>query len=145
MFLHANFLHILFNMLVFISFAPMVEKFLGKGFPYFYILAGIFAASLNIITTNSETAMIGASGAVFGVLAASALIEPNNKVYLFFIPIGVKIKWVLPVILAVELFSGVYLDDNVGHFAHIGGALYGLIHISCVNFFKTIKDEERNG
>jgi membrane associated rhomboid family serine protease len=136
MFLHANFAHIFFNMLVFISFGSTVENFLGKRFIWFYLFAGLFAAGLHTIITNPEVPMIGASGAVFGVLAACALIKPDTKVYLFFIPIGIKIKWILPVILAIELFSGLYSNDNVGHFAHLGGAIFALSYIGYIKYIK---------
>jgi uncharacterized protein len=136
MFLHSNFLHIFFNMLVFISFGSTVEKYLGKGFTWFYIFAGLFAAGLHTIITNPTIPMIGASGAVFGVLAASAVINPDQKVFVFFIPIGIKIKWVLPVIILLELYLGIVANDNVGHFAHIGGALIGLVYISYLKYFK---------
>lgn len=139
MFLHSNFLHILFNMLVFISFGPTVEKYLEKRFIWFYIFAGLFAAGLHTIITNPTIPMIGASGAVFGVLAASAVIDPNIKVYPFFIPIPIKIKWIIPILLTLELIMGIVADDNVGHFAHIGGALVGLIYISYLKYFKNGK------
>jgi membrane associated rhomboid family serine protease len=139
MFLHSNFMHILFNMLVFISFGPLVEKFLGsKRFIWFYLISGLFAAGLHTIITNPEIPMIGASGAVFGVLAASVIINSDQKVYLFFIPIGIKIKWVISVLLLFELYAGIFIDDNVGHFAHIGGALIGL---SYLGYLKYIKNE----
>jgi membrane associated rhomboid family serine protease len=139
MFLHSNFLHIFFNMLVFISFGPTVEKYLGKRFIWFYIFAGLFAAALHTIVTNPTIPMIGASGAVLGVLAASAVIDPNIKVYPFFIPIPIKIKWIIPILLTLELIMGIVADDNVGHFAHIGGAIVGIIYISYLKYFKNEK------
>ena len=141
MFLHANFIHILFNMFIFISFGPLVERFLGSNkFVNFYIVAGLFAAGLHTIITNPTIPMIGASGAVFGVLAASAIINPNQKVYILFIPIGIKIKWVISVLLLYELYAGIFINDNVGHFAHIGGALIGLSYLGYLKIFKGEKE-----
>ena len=140
MFLHANFIHILFNMLIFISFGPLVERFLGSNkFVNFYMVAGLFAAGLHTIITNPTIPMIGASGAVFGVLGASAVINPDQKVFVFFIPIGIKIKWVLPVIILLELYLGIVANDNVGHFAHIGGALVGLSYLGYLKYLKNEK------
>lgn len=137
MFLHGSFTHILFNMLIFVSFGPIVERFLGSNkFVNFYIIAGLFAAFLQSYVSEPDGPMIGASGAVFGVLAASAIINPNQKVYIFFIPIGIKIKWVLSVLLLYELYAGIFINDNVGHFAHIGGALIGLSYLGYLKIFK---------
>jgi membrane associated rhomboid family serine protease len=141
MFLHANLLHIVINMIVFISFGPIVENYLGKKFLNLYLLAGIVGALLHIIVTGSTNPMVGASGAIFGVFAATMLIDPDMKVYLFFI-IGLKIKWIVPIILISELFSAFTTVDNVAHYAHIGGALMGFIYIT---YFKYLKKNEING
>ena len=130
MFLHANFAHILFNMLAFLSFAPMVEKHFGpKNFLIFYILSGLGAAFLHIYVTGSESPMVGASGAIFGVLLVSAILEPEMKIWLFlFIPL--KAKWVVPLILIGELYFGfMTTGDHIAHFAHLGGALAGGLFI----------------
>ena len=127
MFLHAGIGHIVINMLVFLSFGPMVEKFFGeKKFILFYLLSGLGAAFLHIFLTGSEGPMVGASGAIFGVVAAAAIIQPNLTVYLFFL-IPVKAKWIVPAIVIFEIVSGISAgpEDHVAHFAHVGGALAG--------------------
>ena len=72
--------------------------------------------------------MVGASGAIFGVIAAFATLYPNAEIGIMFIPIPVKVKYVLPVIIVGSIILGV--TGNVGgiaHLAHVGGALIGFI------------------
>ncbi len=73
--------------------------------------------------------VVGASGAIYGVLLAFGLLFPNAKMALIFLPIPVKAKYVIPVLMLVELFLGVknFSFDNIAHFAHLGGALFGFI------------------
>ncbi|HRG52775.1 MAG TPA: rhomboid family intramembrane serine protease [Bacteroidia bacterium] len=73
--------------------------------------------------------IIGASGAVFGVLLAFGVLFPNTPLYLMFIPIPIKAKWFVLGYGLIELFSGIKgsVDDNVAHFAHLGGMLFGFI------------------
>jgi len=74
---------------------------------------------------------VGASGAIFGVVVAFAMLYPNMELMILFIPVPVKAKYVIPVYCIFELFMGVeqFAGDNVAHFAHIGGALIGFIMI----------------
>lgn len=75
--------------------------------------------------------ILGASGAIFGLLIAVFLLYPDIEVYIYFIPIPVKIKYIVPVYVLFELYSGFNptAGDSVAHFAHIGGALIGFIVI----------------
>lgn len=72
---------------------------------------------------------IGASGAIFALLLAFGMIFPNEPVYLFFIPIPIKAKYMVIGYAIIELFAGVkdFSFDNVAHFAHLGGMLFGLV------------------
>jgi len=71
---------------------------------------------------------VGASGAVFGILLAFGMLFPNMPMYIMFIPIPIKAKWMVIGYGAVELFFGVTgTMDNVAHFAHLGGMLFALI------------------
>jgi membrane associated rhomboid family serine protease len=54
-----------------------------------------------------------------------ALLVPNEKLYLFFLPVGIKAKWAVYAFFAIELLSAFIVRDNVSHFAHVGGALTG--------------------
>jgi membrane associated rhomboid family serine protease len=73
--------------------------------------------------------MVGASGAIFGLLVAFGMLFPNTELYIMFIPVPVKAKFVIPVYIVLELFLGVadFQGDSVAHYAHLGGALLGFI------------------
>lgn len=73
--------------------------------------------------------MRGASGAIMGLLAAFAFLFPNTELMLIFLPIPIKAKYFMPIYMLIELFLGVnnFQWDNIAHFAHLGGALFGLI------------------
>lgn len=77
------------------------------------------------------TPVLGASGAVFGLLAAYGYLFPNTELYLMFIPVPIKAKYFVIGYAAIELYSGVANSpgDNVAHFAHLGGALIGIIMV----------------
>jgi membrane associated rhomboid family serine protease len=116
-------------------------QFLGeRKFPYFYLICGFGAALLHMSLINSNAPMVGASGALFGLLTLFSLINPNDKLYLFFIPIGIKAKYLVTGLIILEIFLGIYSKgDGVGHWAHVGGALTGLL-LFFVNkkFFRNI-------
>jgi membrane associated rhomboid family serine protease len=79
--------------------------------------------------------ILGASGAIFGVLIAFGMLFPNMELMILFIPVPVKAKYIIPVYVVVELFLGFgqFAGDNVAHFAHIGGALLGFIVVKTWN------------
>jgi len=142
MFLHstAGFTHIFFNMLALYMFGTNIENAWGaKRFLIFYIVCGIGAAIVHYaifyITVPPEyykniPVTIGASGAVFGLLLAYGMMYPNQVIYVQFI-IPMKAKYFVALYGAIELFSGINgsAGDNVAHFAHLGGMLFGFILI----------------
>jgi len=73
--------------------------------------------------------MVGASGAIFGLLAAFGILYPNAELLILFIPVPVKAKYIIPIYILVELSLGVaqFQGDSVAHYAHLGGALIGFI------------------
>lgn len=75
--------------------------------------------------------MLGASGAIFGLLLAFGMLFPNAELFIMFIPVPVKAKYIIPGYILIELFLGVgqFAGDSVAHFAHLGGALFGFILI----------------
>lgn len=85
-------------------------------------------ANYNILLNN---ATIGASGAIYGILLAFAMYFPNMPLYLFFIPVPIKAKWMVLGYAALELLLGLSnrAGDNVAHFAHLGGMLIGIVMI----------------
>jgi membrane associated rhomboid family serine protease len=160
MFLHGGFTHILFNMLALWMFGTILENYWGaKRFLNFYLICGLGAAVVQILMIPYEAAqtahnnyppevwpeaiqngidtysMIGASGAIMGVMAAFAYLFPNTEMFLYFVPIPVKAKYVIPFYVLADLFGGFSRGqgDNIGHFAHLGGALVGIIIVIIMN------------
>lgn len=78
-----------------------------------------------------NTPIIGASGAVYGILLAFGMLYPKAPLYLFFIPVPIQARWVVMGYAAIELLQGISNNagDNVAHFAHLGGMLFGLVII----------------
>jgi membrane associated rhomboid family serine protease len=74
---------------------------------------------------------VGASGAIYGILVAFGMMFPNSELFLIFIPYPIKAKYFIPVLVGLDLFSGVtgysIFGSGIAHFAHVGGALFGFI------------------
>lgn len=81
--------------------------------------------------TSFNTPALGASGAIYGVLVAFGLMYPNVELMLIFLPIPIKAKYFIPVLLLMDLFSGLtgvsIFGQGIAHWAHLGGALFGFI------------------
>jgi membrane associated rhomboid family serine protease len=90
---------------------------------------GITQAQSNTLLEIYTAPMVGASGAIFGLLVAFGMLYPNVELYIMFIPIPVKAKYIIPVYILIELFLGVarFQGDSIAHYAHLGGALLGFI------------------
>lgn len=78
-----------------------------------------------------STPAVGASGAIYGILVAFAMLFPNVSLFLLFIPFPVKAKYFIPVLILIDLFSGLtgysLFGGGIAHWAHLGGALFGFI------------------
>lgn len=108
--------------------APFIEKF--RVYPSDSNNLQDSVTIVNRIFTNQvDEPMVGASGAIFGVIMGYGLLFPNTQLFLLFPPIPVKAKYLVIFYGAVEVYSGVYRaqTDNVAHFAHIGGMLFAFI------------------
>lgn len=133
MFAHGSIGHIFFNMFALWTFGKTLENVWGaKRFLNFYLLSGIGAAVVHLAVqyfTGGYGFAIGASGAVMGVLAGFAYLFPNTELFILFIPFPVKAKWAVIGYVLIDLFGGIanFSDDNIAHFAHLGGALTGFI------------------
>jgi membrane associated rhomboid family serine protease len=88
-----------------------------------------FVMCERMVHTIKSVPMVGASGAVLGILAAFAVMFPNVELMIIFLPIPIKAKYLVPFYAVAELFLGVanFSFDNIAHFAHLGGALAGFI------------------
>jgi membrane associated rhomboid family serine protease len=135
MFLHGSFGHIFFNMFGLFMFGRVLESVLGsKRFFTLYFLSGIGAALLQLSIyyfQHAPAIMIGASGAIFGILAAFTMMFPNVELMIIFFPVPIKAKYIVPIYAVLELFFGIasFEGDNIAHFAHLGGAVVGFILI----------------
>ena len=85
----------------------------------------------NQALSSFNSVMVGASGAIYGVLVAFAFSFPNSKLMLLFPPIPIKAKYFVPLLILIDLFFGLssFSIGSIAHFAHIGGALIGLIMV----------------
>ena len=85
----------------------------------------------NQALSSFNSVMVGASGAIYGVLVAFAFSFPNSKLMLLFPPIPIKAKYFVPLLIVIDLFFGLssFSIGSIAHFAHIGGALIGLVMV----------------
>jgi rhomboid-like protein len=135
MFAHSpgSLFHILFNMFGLWMFGRVLENVWGsKRFLLFYFICGIGAAAAHLLIqefTGDFSIALGASGAIMGIFAAFAYLFPNTELFIMFIPVPIKAKWAVLGLAALDLFGGIasFSNDNVAHFAHLGGALTGFI------------------
>ncbi len=150
MFLHADFGHIFCNMFAVLMFAPVLENEWGsKRFLIYYLVCGIgaslvqeavwalmYQSGLSSMTAAAAAyyidplVTIGASGAVFGVLFAFGWLFPNVPMYILFVPVPIRARVFVIIYAVIELFAGLggmvgAFGDNVAHFAHLGGMLFG--------------------
>lgn len=130
MFMHGSTFHIMFNMLALYFIGPAVEMLLGaKKFLFFYLFCGV-GAMLTHILLGTNAPVVGASGAIYGVLAAFAYYFPNTQMMLIFPPIPIKAKYLVLILIGIDLFSGMSgANSGIAHFAHIGGAVFGILLI----------------
>lgn len=132
MFMHGGWLHIIGNMWFLWIFGDNIENALGRvRFLIFYLICGLAAAAAQIATDfNSVVPMIGASGAVSGVLGAYILLHPRSRIKVllfFFLIIEVPAVIVLGFYFALQVLNGLYgMDDGIAYWAHIGGFVAGL-------------------
>lgn len=142
MFLHGDGMHLLMNMLTLWFFAPRLEmRWGGRNFLKFYFICGIGAAVVHAIWVfifGREAIMIGASGALYGVLLAYALNWPDDTVLLsFFIPMKVKYMVLLFGIVAfINSIGARASGSNISHITHLGGLLTAFIYLSGWRIFK---------
>ncbi len=131
MFLHADWWHLFFNMWSLMIFGCAVEQLWGaKKFIIYYMVCGVGSALFNQLLAVAEVIplsyLYGASGAVFGVMVAAAFHFPDTRLFVIPIPFPIKLKYLVMVYAALEIYFGTNGNDLVAHFAHVGGILVGL-------------------
>ena len=119
MFLHGGMTHIFFNMFALYVFGPPVEARLGgRRFVTLYFLSGIAGALLSLITPYAP--IVGASGAIYGVMLAFAWFWPRQPLMIWGI-IAVEARWLIVIFTVMSLWGARTGVDNTAHFAHLGG------------------------
>ena len=155
MFMHGGFWHIFFNMYTLFIFGSVIERMIGeRKFMILYFACGLGAVGLHLgvqwlqvqhymaqIAQGSQSAMaayasikgiptVGASGAIYGLLIAYAMLFPDARLTLIFPPVTLTAKWWVIIFAVIELFTGVTgVAAGVAHFAHLGGMLIGFLLI----------------
>jgi membrane associated rhomboid family serine protease len=131
MFMHGGFMHIFFNMFALWIFGMELEQVLGsRKFLIYYLLCGFGGGLANLLIAPLFTAVgptIGASGAIYGVLLAFGMMFPDRPIYVYFL-LPIKAKYFVLIYMAIEFFS-VGSMDGIAHFAHLGGAVVGLVYL----------------
>jgi len=122
MFLHGSGIHLLFNMMVLFFFGPILERKIGSyKFLSVYFGAGLFSALGHMVFSGSP--VLGASGAIYGIFACLALLDPEIRVYVIIIPM--KITQALVLFAAIDIFL-MGSNDMIAHAAHLSGLAFGL-------------------
>ncbi len=131
-FLHANLGHLAFNMITLFFFGSVMESTLGPvHFLILYFTGLVISALPSLIKykDNPEYATLGASGAVEAVLFAFIFLFPMEKIYIFFIPIGIPAFIFGAIFIAYSLYESKREGGKINHEAHIAGALWGIIYL----------------
>jgi membrane associated rhomboid family serine protease len=133
MFVHGGFMHLFFNMLTLAFVAPILETYWGsKRFTIFYMVTGIGAGVFNILVDyffglGTFGTMVGASGAIYGVLMGFGMQFPNMEIMLLIPPIPLKAKYLVFVLGGMTFLLD--RSGNVAHFTHLGGVIFAFILI----------------
>lgn len=148
MYMHGGFWHILFNMYTLYIFGCVVENIIGtRKFITFYTICGVGAAALHLLVqslTNDFAPTVGASGSIYGVLIAFAILFPESRLTLLFPPVTLSAKWMVIIFAIIELTTGLTgASANVAHFAHLGGMLIGWLLIIFWKKRGVLFDKER--
>lgn len=140
-FLHGGLGHIFFNMFGLWMFGMRIENVWGsRRFAFFYFFCVLGASLVQLLVTSAPfwfgigdpviVPTVGASGGVFGVLLAFAMLYPEERVMLLFPPIPIKAKWFVIGLIALQLYAGIAgTQAGVANFAHLGGAFAGYLLI----------------
>jgi len=134
MFMHGSWWHLLFNMYALWMFGKELENAWGaKKFLNFYLICGLISCIVYALMPYAgfgtfNSVMLGASGAVYGVLVGFGMMNPNSVLVLLFPPIPLKAKYFVMILIAIDVYFGLTNSgSNIAHFAHLGGALGGFL------------------
>ncbi len=148
MFMHGSFSHILINMFILWMFGMELENYWGKKeFLKYYLITGIGSGFLTFLfSMNSTIPVVGASGAIYGLLLAFGLMFPERKIYIYFL-IPVRAKYFVMIMGAITFFSSISPNtSNISHLTHLGGLIVGYVYLrknmlwkKIISYFPNIK------
>ena len=150
-FLHGGLFHLLINMLFLWMFGRELELVWGKKrFLNFFFLCGVGAGLIEILVKvipmswghmPSDIPTIGASGAIFGILMANAILFPDRRIWLFPLPVTIPMRPYVAVMGAIEFFSTLGAGgDAVAHVCHLGGMLVGYVYLRRGSFLYSVRN-----
>jgi len=148
-----NLLHVVFNMLMLWMFGRELELVWGKArFIRYYFLTGVGAGLIEVFVKTVPTYFghqasfvptIGASGAIFGIFAACAILFPDRQVGILFLPIRMSMRSFVLLLAGLEFFLPLLLGsagDNVSHICHLGGMLVGWLYLRRDSFLYNVRN-----
>ena len=145
LFLHDGVWHLLFNMLILWMFGVEVEATLGtRRFLKFYFLSGISAGLVHVIFSGgSQDLLVGASGAIYGVLVAFGVLFSERIITLllfFILPVQMKAKYLVAITIGTSLLFFVFwgAGSRIAYLAHLGGAVFGLLYFKLPAYLATV-------
>ena len=134
-FLHVNWMHLIFNMLALYFFSGSLESYIGPVYYliiYFSSLIGGELLSLFIHKNQGDYGSVGASGAISGIIFASIALFPGMRIGMLFLPISLP-AWLFGLLYILYSIYGIRSKrDNIGHEAHLGGAMIGMLLAICL-------------
>ncbi|MGQ9508549.1 MAG: rhomboid family intramembrane serine protease [Thermodesulfobacteriota bacterium] len=142
-FLHGGVTHLLFNLLALWMFGGELENYWGsKKFLFYFLFSGIGAGLLTILFSPSQIIpVIGASGAIYGILLAFGWLFPNRPIFIYFL-FPIPAKYMVILYGLIELFSSLEgTGGGIAHLTHLGGLLFGLLYMSYPLVRQTIRRE----
>jgi len=152
LFLHAEIRHILFNLLYLAMFGADLEHMWGsRKFCTYFFLCGVSAGVINVIVKllldprgagPAWVPTIGASGAIYGILLANAVLLPHRRVWMFPLPVTISMRICVIVMGAIEFFATIGASgDNVSHVCHLGGMLAGYLYLRRGSFLYGVRNQ----
>ncbi|MDD5230734.1 MAG: rhomboid family intramembrane serine protease [Candidatus Marinimicrobia bacterium] len=132
MFIHGGFGHLFLNMFVLWMFGMEIENYWGKReFCKFYLITGIGSGLITMLfSAHSQIPVVGASGAIYGVLVAFAMLFPERYIYFYFL-IPIKAKYFVMIMVVITFFSTMApATSNISHLTHLGGLVIAYIYLS---------------
>ncbi len=141
-FLHGNFLHLFFNMLMLWMFGSMLETTWGSRRFWEFYLVGVVGAGLGTVALaytigsfvhlSPFTGTIGASGGIYAILMACAMLFGNQEVYMFPLPVAIRMKYLVGILAFIALISALGDTGDTANVAHLSGLIFGYLYLRFV-------------